>query len=150
MIHRLPITMAHDTPVNKNHPSTPQIVTCKNPIPYSSPHKEGNTPRSLNLPNTFPKKDNGQGVSQLIVNERILKAPFFVNFHRIRSPFTVGGRFEPKVQRNSSTTLISQLFGLRIKRKFQLLRSSIPNHSREEATDASLLETIPYTLGKVK
>ena len=75
MIHRLPITMAHDTPVNKNHPSTPQIVTCKDPIPYSSPHKEGNTPRSLNFPNTFPRKDNGQGASHLIVKRTDIKNP---------------------------------------------------------------------------
>ena len=75
MIHRLPITTARDTPVNKNHPSTPQIVTCKDPIPYSSPHKEGNMPRSLNLPNTFPREDNGQGVSQLIVKRADIKSP---------------------------------------------------------------------------
>ena len=75
MIHCLPITTAHDTSVNKNHPSTPQIVTCKDPIPYSSPHKEGNMPRSLNLPNTFPREDNGLGVSQLIVKRADIKSP---------------------------------------------------------------------------
>ena len=47
MIYRLPITPAHDAPENKIHPSTPQIVTCKDLILYSSPHKEENTPRSL-------------------------------------------------------------------------------------------------------
>ena len=40
MIHRLPITAAHDTSVDKIQPSTPQIITCKDPIPYSSPHKD--------------------------------------------------------------------------------------------------------------
>ena len=67
MIHRLPIAPAHEAAVNKNYPSTPQIVTCKNPILYSSPHKEGNTPRNLNLPNALPRKNNGQWTSQLIV-----------------------------------------------------------------------------------
>ena len=47
MIYRLPITPAHDAPENKTHPSTPQIVTCKDPILYSSPHKEENTPMNL-------------------------------------------------------------------------------------------------------
>ena len=77
MIHHLPITTAHDTPVNKNHPSTPQVVTCKDPIPYNSPHKEGNTPWSLNLLNTFPRKDNGQGASQLIAKRTDIKSPIF-------------------------------------------------------------------------
>ena len=67
MVHRLPITPARDVPVNKIHHSTPQIVTCKDPIPYSSPHKEGNTSRNLNLPDAFPRKNNGQWTSQLIV-----------------------------------------------------------------------------------
>ena len=75
MIHGLPITTAHDTPINKSHPSTPQIITCKDPIPYSSPHKEGNMLRSLNLPNTFPRKNNGQGASQLIVKRTDIKSP---------------------------------------------------------------------------
>ena len=67
MIYRLPITLAHNALVNKIHPFTPQIVTCKDPILYSSPHKEGNTPRNLNLPNAFPRKKKGQWTSQLIV-----------------------------------------------------------------------------------
>ena len=75
MIHRLPITTAHDTPINKNHPSTPQIVTYKDPIPYSSSHKEGNKPRSLNLPYTFLRKNNGQRASQLIVKRTNIKIP---------------------------------------------------------------------------
>ena len=74
MIHRLPITATHDTPIDKI-PSTPQIITCKDPIPYSSPHKEGNTPRSLNLPNTFPRENNGQVASQLIVERSNIKVP---------------------------------------------------------------------------
>ena len=73
MIHRLPITTAHDTLVDKNHPFTPQIVTCKDPILYSSPHKEGNTLKILNLSNTFPRKNNGQGASQLIVKRTDIK-----------------------------------------------------------------------------
>ena len=67
MIHRLPITLAHDAPVNKIHPSTAQIVNGKDPIPYSNSHKEGNTPRNLNHPNAFPRKNNGQWTSRLIV-----------------------------------------------------------------------------------
>ena len=63
MIHRLPITVAYDTPVDKIQPSNSQIITCKDLIPYNSPHKEGNMLRSLNLPNTFPRKNNGQGAS---------------------------------------------------------------------------------------
>ena len=75
MIHRFPITTAHNAPVNKIHPSIPQIITYKDPISYSSPHKEGNTLRSLNLPNTFPRKNNGQGASQLIVKRMDIKIP---------------------------------------------------------------------------
>ena len=78
------------------------------------------------------------------------KSLFFVNFHRIRSPFSVWGKLEPKVRRNTSTPPISQSFGLRMKWTSQLLRSSVPNRSREEATNASLLEAILYTPGKVK
>ena len=61
----------------------------------------------------------------------------------------MGGRFEPKIWRNSSTPPISQSFGLWIKWTSQLLHSSIPNRSREEATDTSSLEAIPYTLEKI-
>ena len=80
MTHHLLITTAHDTPINKNHPSTPQIVTYEDPIPYSGPHKKGNTPRSLNLPNTFLRKDNGQGASQLIVKRIDIKSPILFQF----------------------------------------------------------------------
>ena len=75
MIHCLPITTAHDTLVDKIQHSTPQIITCKDPILYCRPHKEGNMPRSLNLPNTFLRKNNGQGASQLIVKRLDIKIP---------------------------------------------------------------------------
>ena len=75
MIHRLPITPAHDAAINKVQPSTPQIITCKDPIPYSSPHKEGNTPRNLNLLDAFSRKNNGQWTSQLIVKRSDIKSP---------------------------------------------------------------------------
>jgi len=55
--------MTHNAPVNKIKPSTLQIVTYKNLVPNGSPNKERNTLRGLNLPNTFPRKDNGQGTS---------------------------------------------------------------------------------------
>ena len=77
------------------------------------------------------------------------KSPFFVNFHLIWSPFSVGGKLNPQVWRNSSTTPITQSFGSWIKWTFQLLHSSIPNCSRDEATDASLLVAIPYITEKV-
>ena len=76
------------------------------------------------------------------------KSPFFVNFHLIRSPFSFWGKLDPKVRRNSSTTPNSQSFGSLIKRTFQLLYASIPNRSRDEAIDASLLVAIPNTTRK--
>ena len=97
MIHRLPMTPAHDAPVNKIYPSTPQIVTCKDPIPYSSPHKKGNTPRNLNLSNAFPRKNNGHWTSQLIVKRLDIKIPILcqlpshtISIHRGRKIWVQG------------------------------------------------------------
>ena len=58
MIHYLPTTTTHHAPVNKIKTSTWQIVACKNLIPNCNPNKEKNTPKSLNLLNAFPRKDN--------------------------------------------------------------------------------------------
>ena len=52
-----------------------------------------------------------KGLLNLLQNDQISKSPFFDNFHRIRSPFLVEGRFEPKVRRKSSTPPNSQSFG---------------------------------------
>ena len=58
MIHYLPTTTTHHAPVNKIKTSTWQIVACKNLIPNCNSNKEKNTPKSLNLLNAFPRKDN--------------------------------------------------------------------------------------------
>ena len=76
MIHRLPITSAHNAPVNKIEASTPQNIPCKNLFPGCRPNKEGDVRRRLNLPNTFPRKDNRQGTSNLIIERADVKIPF--------------------------------------------------------------------------
>ena len=123
MIHYLPTTTTHNAPVNKIKASTLQIVTCKNLIPNYNSNKERNTPRSLNLSNTFSRKDNGQGTSKLVVKRADIKISILLQppFHTV-SIF----KLDPKVQRNSSITPISQSFGSQMKRTFQLLHSSIP------------------------
>jgi len=54
VIYSLPTTTAHNTSANKIKAPKSQIITRKNPIPSYSPNKEGNAPRSLDFPNTFP------------------------------------------------------------------------------------------------
>ena len=75
MIHRLPIMTTHNAPVNKIKTSTPQNVPCKNLLSSCNPSKERDTRRSLNLPNTFPRKDNRQGISELIIERANVKIP---------------------------------------------------------------------------
>ena len=75
MIHRLPITMAHNAPINKIEASTPQNIPCKNLLPSCNPNKKRDVRRSLNLPNTFSRKDNRQGTSKLIVERADVKIP---------------------------------------------------------------------------
>ena len=80
MIHRLPITAAHNAPINKIKASTPQNIPCKNLFPSCRPNKERDVRRSLNLPYTFPRKDNRQGTSKLIIERADVKIPLLRQF----------------------------------------------------------------------
>ena len=66
MIHRLPITTTNNAPANNMKASALQIVACKNAIPSHSPNKEINTPRRLDLSNTFQEKIMGKGPRSLL------------------------------------------------------------------------------------
>ena len=62
-----PTTTTHNTPINKIKTPTSQIITHEYLISSYNPNKKGNSPRGLNFPNTFLRKDNGEGNSQLII-----------------------------------------------------------------------------------
>ena len=59
--------MTHGAPVNEIKTPSLQIITCENPIPNYCPNKERDTPECLNLPNTFPGKNNGRRTMQLMM-----------------------------------------------------------------------------------
>ena len=66
MIHRLPITTAQDTPVDKIHPSTPQIVTCRI-LSHTTVHTKKETHLgALTFQTPFQEKMIGKGLLNLL------------------------------------------------------------------------------------
>ena len=63
MIHGLPTTMTHNTPVNKSETPNSQIITREYLIPSYGPNKKRDSPRGLNFPNVFPGKDTKRGLT---------------------------------------------------------------------------------------
>jgi len=63
----------HDAPINKIKTPTPQIITRDNPIPGDCPNKERGMLGCLNLPNTFPRKNNGRSTMQLMIKRADIK-----------------------------------------------------------------------------
>ena len=66
MIHNLPITMAHDTSVNKSHPSTPQLSPVKI-LSHTAVHTKKETRRgALTFQTPFQGKIMGKGLLNLL------------------------------------------------------------------------------------
>ena len=101
MIHRLPITMTHNAPVNKIKPSTCRLSLIRILSQTVVQTKKETHRGALTFQIPFQGKIMGNGPRSLLEYERISKSTFFINFHLIRSPFSVKGKLEPKVQRNS-------------------------------------------------
>ena len=58
MIHNLPTTVTHETPINKIKPLILHIITSEYLIPSYGPSKKRNLPRGLQSLNTFPRKSD--------------------------------------------------------------------------------------------
>ena len=56
VVHRLPITTTHTTPIFQRATPKHQIIRSENPIMSSCPQKESHLLRNLRFPNTLPRK----------------------------------------------------------------------------------------------
>ena len=146
MIHGLPTTMTHNTPVNKSETPNSQIITREYLIPSYGPNKKRDSPRGLNFPNVFTRKDTKRGLAT-DYKAMDIKIPIFLQLPSHVIPIfswrSIGFR------RKSTTKSNSQSFRSRVKRTSQLFLSPTPCLAKESSIEASLLMVISYKTRKV-